>query len=198
MTSLATRLHGRTAAGVPRWAVWAAYAATLTTLPSCVWRLAAVNINAPMMEHTGNGPAAFSGGWWYVIGLCVVSETLAFLAVGLVAQWGEVWPRWIPGLRGRRVPVLAAVIPAGLGSLALWIFPYALTMFAFGMKINGEPGALILHGWQVAAFWVAYLPLAAWGPLLGVLTVHYYRRRTTIPGGRESAVAGGRESAVAG
>jgi hypothetical protein len=24
-----------------------------------------------------------------------------------------------------------------------------------------------------------YLPVAAWGPLLGVVTVHYYRRRTS-------------------
>lgn len=191
MSSLATKLHGRTAAGVPRWAVLAAYAVTLTTLPSCIWRIAAVNVNAPLMEHTGgDGPAMFSGGWWYVIGLCVVSETLAFLAVGLVAQWGEVWPRWIPGLRGRRVPVLAAVIPAGLGSLALAIFPYALTMFAFGLGVDGEPGRLAVHGWQVVAFWVAYAPLAAWAPLLAVLTVHYYRRRTTTSAARASAVAG--------
>jgi hypothetical protein len=183
MTSLATRLHGRTAAGVPRWAVAAAFAVTLTTLPSCIWRIAAVNVNAPLMEHTGDGPAMFSGGWWYVIGLSVVSETLAFLAFGLVARWGEVWPRWVPGLRGRRVPILAAVIPAGLGSLALWIFPYAMLMFAFGRGVDGDRSGLVVHGWQNVAFWVAYLPLAAWGPLLGVLTIHYYRRRMSAGAG---------------
>ncbi|MFE2407608.1 hypothetical protein ACFXDE_04600 [Kitasatospora sp. NPDC059408] len=26
-------------------------------------------------------------------------------------------------------------------------------------------------------FYASYWPLAAWGPLLGILTVHYYRRR---------------------
>lgn len=109
----------------------------------------------------------------------MVSEAAAFLTVGLVARWGEVWPRWIPGLGGRRVPVLAAVVPAGLGAAVLLVFPYALVMFAFGRMINGSPGGLIVHGWQTVAFWVTYAPLAAWGPLLGVLTVHYFRRRSS-------------------
>jgi hypothetical protein len=26
----------------------------------------------------------------------------------------------------------------------------------------------------------AYLPLLAWGPLLGAVTVHYYRRRRAV------------------
>ncbi|MBL1100863.1 hypothetical protein [Streptomyces coffeae] len=177
------KLHGRRAPGVPRWAAWTAYTITLVALPSCVWRIAAVNFNAPLLEHDAKTPAApetFDGEWWYIIGLSLVSEMLAFLAVGLVAQWGEVWPRWILGLRGRRVPVLAAVIPAGLGSLGLLVFPYAMVMSALGLKITGEPHAMVAHGWQVVAFWVAYVPLAAWGPLLGILTVHYYRRRRSV------------------
>ncbi|WP_416876051.1 hypothetical protein [Kitasatospora sp. SC0581] len=36
---------------------------------------------------------------------------------------------------------------------------------------------VVTHGWQTVVFWIGYLPLAAWGPLLAVLTVHYYRRR---------------------
>ncbi|WP_275562126.1 hypothetical protein [Streptomyces sp. 5-6(2022)] len=185
--TILTKLHGQVAADVPRWAVRTAYAITLTTLPSCIWRIAGINLGAPLLEHNSSAagspeaPHVFDGGWWYVIGLSVFSEALAFLSFGLVARWGEVWPNWMPGLRGRRVPVLAAVIPAGLGSLALLIFPYALLMVAFGMKITGEPLGLAIHGWQSVAFWVAYAPLAAWGPLLAVLTVHYYRRRRPTP-----------------
>ncbi|MFG3053702.1 hypothetical protein ACGFZP_22505 [Kitasatospora sp. NPDC048239] len=176
--------HGRIAAGVPRWAVLAAYATTLTTLPSCVWRIAAMIFNVPLLEHPSDAhpSSAFSAGWWYIIALSVVSEALAFLAVGLVAEWGEVWPRWIPGLAGRRVPTLAAVVPAGLGAAALMVFPYAMVMFAFGRTLTGEVGGAVTHGWQTAVFWAAYLPLAAWGPLLGVLTVHYYRRRRGAAG----------------
>lgn len=178
--TILTKLHSRTAAGVPRWAMWTACAVTLTALPSGIWRIAAINFGAPLLEHNTTAPStpeAFNGEWWYIIALSVVSEALAFLAVGLVAPWGEVWPRWIPGLRGRRVPVLMAVIPAGLGSVMLLIFPYTLVMIALGLKINGEPTELIAHGWQSVVIWIAYIPLAAWGPLLGILTVHYYRRR---------------------
>jgi hypothetical protein len=178
----AERLHGRTATGVPRWAVWTAYATALTALPSAVWRIAALIGGAPLMELDPQTLAGASelekGPWWYIVTLSVVSEALAFLAVGLVAVWGEVWPRWMPWLRGRRVPVAAAVVPAALGAAALLVFPYAMVMYVFGLGVDGEPTGLVVHGWQNVVFWIAYAPLALWGPLLGVLTVHYYRRRT--------------------
>ncbi|WP_328743354.1 hypothetical protein OG436_37890 [Streptomyces caniferus] len=175
--------HGRTAAAVPRWAVWTAYATTLTTLPSCIWRIAAMNLHAPLLAHTtepvpGHGTVLFTG-WWYVLVLSVVSEALAYLTLGLVSEWGEVVPRWVPRLGGRRVPVLAAVVPAGLGGAVLTLlFPYALIMSCLGRMLDGTPGSgVITHGWQTAVFAIAYVPLAAWGPLLGIVTVHYYRRR---------------------
>ncbi|GAO07724.1 hypothetical protein ACWCYK_04550 [Streptomyces lydicamycinicus] len=185
--TILTTLHGRTVPGVPRWAERTAYAITLLALPSCVWRIAAINLNAPLLDHDATAPAGpepFDGEWWYLIGLSVFSEALAFLAVGLVARWGEVWPRWVPVLHGRPVPVLAAALPAGLGSVALLVFPYAMVMSALGLKITGEPEGMAAHGWQVVAFWIAYLPLTAWGPLLGILTVHYYRRRRSAPSGQ--------------
>ncbi|KUL47444.1 hypothetical protein ADL22_10040 [Streptomyces sp. NRRL F-4489] len=139
-------------------------------------------------------PAWFGGEWWYVIALSAVSEALAFLAVGLVSEWGEVWPRWIPVLGGRRVPILAAVIPAGLGATAntlLW--PYAMTMITLGRQINGSVNlGAVTRGWQDLVFYAAYWPLAAWGPLLGLLTVHYYRRRRAA-GTAESAGSAGAE-----
>ncbi|MBF9130289.1 hypothetical protein I0C86_15180 [Plantactinospora sp. S1510] len=185
------KLHGRTAVGVPRWAMVAAYAAALTTLPSAIWRITAFVLDAPLVKRfdaplPGHGPVLFEG-MWYILALSLISEVLAFLALGLVCEWGEVWPRWIPGLRGRRVPPLAAVIPAGLGATALLIFPYALAMIASGRMVNGSPLTSFTEGWQSVAFWVAYLPLAAWGPLLAILTVHYHRRRRAA---RSSAAAG--------
>ncbi|MBV6703093.1 hypothetical protein [Kitasatospora aureofaciens] len=180
--SILATLHGRTAVGVPRWAVWAAYATSLTVLPAGLWRILGVDLRIPLMEAPTDGhraPAWFGGEWWYVIALSLVSEALAFLAVGLVSEWGEVWPRWIPGLGGRRVPILAAVIPAGLGATfntLLW--PYSMTMISIGRRVDGatNPGVGV-HGWRAVVFYGAYWPLAAWGPLLGILTVHYYRRR---------------------
>ncbi len=55
-------LHGRIAAGAPRWAVAAAYATTLTVLPSGVWRVLTVNAHAPLLRPARRlGPAAGRG-----------------------------------------------------------------------------------------------------------------------------------------
>ncbi|MEU6710075.1 hypothetical protein ABZ897_01235 [Nonomuraea sp. NPDC046802] len=177
-----SRLHGPTAAGVPRWAVLTAYAIPLVVLPSSLWRIAGLILNVPLLEFGPTSPGGHEGpigGWWYILLLSVLSEAAAFLAVGLISEWGETWPRWMPILGGRRVPVMTAVIPAGLGALALLIFPYAMIMISLGLKINGEPTGLITHGWQTVIFHVMYWPLAAWSPLLALLTMHYYRRRRT-------------------
>ncbi|MFG2820101.1 hypothetical protein ACGFX4_11805 [Kitasatospora sp. NPDC048365] len=181
-SALLSRFHGRPAASAPRWARWAAYATPLVVLPSGLWRVLSVDLRLPLMHAPTDGhppPPWFGAEWWYVIALSVVAEGLAFLAIGLVSEWGEVWPRWIPGLGGRPVPVLAAVLPAGLGAAfntLLW--PYSMAMISTGHRITGEsdPGPY-LDGWQSAVFYTAYWPLAAWGPLLGLLTVHYFRRR---------------------
>jgi hypothetical protein len=183
--TILTRLHGRRAAGVPQWAMLAAYAAALSTLPSSVWRIAGFVFDAPMVvrdaaSRPDHGPV-LAEGVAYILTLSLVSEVLAVLALGLVCEWGEVWPRWIPGLGGRRVPTPAVVVPAGLGATALLIFPYALAMIASGRMVTGASAAPITRGWQTTVFWIAYLPLAAWGPLLGILTVHYYRRRRSDP-----------------
>jgi hypothetical protein len=41
----------------------------------------------------------------------------AILTLGLVQRWGEVFPRWMPRLAGRRVPPRLAIIPASLVSM---------------------------------------------------------------------------------
>jgi len=41
----------------------------------------------------------------------------AVLMPGLVQRWGEVFPRWMIGLAGRRVPIALAVVPASLASV---------------------------------------------------------------------------------
>jgi hypothetical protein len=39
----------------------------------------------------------------------------AILTLGLIQRWGEVFPRWIPFVGGKRVPISLAVVPAGSG-----------------------------------------------------------------------------------
>ena len=50
-------------------------------------------------------------GFGYVVGLQVM--------LGLVQRWGEVFPRWMIGLAGHRVPIALAVVPASLASVLL-------------------------------------------------------------------------------
>ncbi|GAA4915149.1 hypothetical protein ACFPM3_22300 [Streptomyces coeruleoprunus] len=163
-------------AGVSRRIQLVAYAVPLTVLPSGIWRLPAAFDEGP-----GLGERA------YIVFLSVLSEVLAFTAIGLIAHWGEVFPRWIPFLRGRRVPRTAAVLPAAVGATVLTLVFTLLTIVTEirGTTIRG--GELPADfpsqagGWEAAWFSVCYAPLTLWGPLLAVLTVAYWKRRATAP-----------------
>ncbi|MFD5697349.1 hypothetical protein [Streptomyces lasiicapitis] len=171
------------AAGVPRWARLAALAVPLTALPSCVWRIAAWFLDDGTHDMQGDLPA-WMPGWFYVVLLSVVSELFAFTAVGLVARWGEVFPRWVPFLRGRGVRPLAAVVPAALGAVAVTVlWTAAFISEARGVTITGEELSddypTRQGAWEAAALYVSYAPLLLWGPLLGAVTWAYWRRRRT-------------------
>jgi len=155
---------------VPRWADWAAQATLWCAMPAGIWRIL-----------FGLGlPAGFTGsqaphGWFmlpYVIALTVASEAFAFLSMGLVRGWGEVWPRWVPFLLGRRIRPLAAIIPASLGSVALMLL---WTPLVFGFGADADPE--MPHGAKAVILYACYLPLVAWGPLLAAVTVAYAVRR---------------------
>ncbi|MFI6521992.1 hypothetical protein ACIBF1_41025 [Spirillospora sp. NPDC050679] len=169
------------APGVPRWARTAALAVPFTVLPSGLWRIVTVVADEDGGAKSGDLPS-----WLpvevYVVLLSVVSELLAFTAVGLVAVWGERFPRWVPGLRGRRVPTAAAVVPAALGAALLTVMwtATAVTEFA-GVTLDGEPVPADYPGraggWEAAVFYLTYAPLVLWGPLLAAVTWAYARRR---------------------
>ncbi|MFH9043495.1 hypothetical protein ACH4FA_29645 [Streptomyces sp. NPDC017966] len=145
----------------------------MTVLPSGIWRLPAA-----FGDGRGLGERA------YVVSLSVLSEILAFTAIGLIARWGEVFPRWIPFLRGRRVPRRAAVLLAAIGVAGLTLL---FTLLFIASEIRGTTirgGDLPADfpsqagGWEAAWFYFCYAPLTLWGPLLGVLTVAYWKRRS--------------------
>lgn len=169
--------------GVPRWARIAACTVPFTVLPSGLWRIGTCLFGDGREQGTGQLPSWLPGGV-YVVFLSVLSELLAFTAVGLIAAWGEVFPRWVPVLGGNRVPIWAAVVPAALGAAALtvlWTVAGVATEIA-GTTVQGDPlpkdyPGEAAHGWTAAAFYGSYAPLLLWGPLLGVLTVAYWKRR---------------------
>ena len=162
---------------VPRWVRAAAYAVPLCVLPSALWRLWALAAGLPP------GCRQLMKAWEpsYVIGLSVVSFGAALLTIGLVRPWGEVVPGWVPVLGGRTVPVRAAVAAAGVGATVIFgVYVYALLNPVLHLReptvMPGCPSPLEGPGTWVAV--ATYAPLLAWGPLLVVVTVAYYRRRT--------------------
>ncbi|MEU8435981.1 hypothetical protein AB0F18_24345 [Streptomyces sp. NPDC029216] len=158
---------------VPTWARCAALGAALTNVPSALWRLAiAVGIPVGLAQSEYDQMGAPGWGSFALIGLSLVSELFAFLTLGLVQSWGETWPRWIPYLRGRRVPIALGTIMAGLGALAATVFG---VLFVY-TSLNADMEATTWGLWLLN---LAYAPLLLWGPLLGAVTVHYYRRRKT-------------------
>ncbi|MGV9315783.1 hypothetical protein ACWDR0_26895 [Streptomyces sp. NPDC003691] len=154
----------------------AAHAAALTLVPSGLWRIAiALGWDSGFTDETLH-PENFPGaGTPYLIGLSLFAETLGLLTLGLVQRWGEELPPWVPVLGGRRIPVPAAVIPAALGAVLVTFITFTGAFSwndADNMGAAGAPEGG--HYWLMTA---CYAPLLAWGPLLAVVTVAYYRRR---------------------
>ncbi|MER5214282.1 hypothetical protein ABT063_27850 [Streptomyces sp. NPDC002838] len=174
LTTAGTTVGPRALPGVPTWARRAAAGAVWVSLPSGLWRLAAA-FGVPLGLGESEYDAMLLPGWGLLILplLSLAQEALAALTLGLVRPWGERWPRWLPGLGGRPVPVLAAVVPAGLGALACTVYGVLFVWTTFHAEMDIQP-------WGQWLMNACYLPIVAWGPLLGVVTVHYYRRRTRV------------------
>ncbi|MER5865856.1 hypothetical protein [Kitasatospora sp. NPDC002040] len=160
------------------WAVRVAQLAALTAVPSGLWRVA-LGVGVPV-GFSGTMEAQLTAhmpGWGtaYVLALSGLAELLAFLSLGLVRPWGRVTPRRLPLIGGRRVRPLAAVIPAGLGALAVTVITFAAGFGGwYGPDAMGSPEAP--QGAAGLVMTLCYVPLLAWGPLLAVVTVDYYRR----------------------
>ncbi len=98
----------------------------------------------------------------------------AVLTLGLMQRWGEVFPRWMIGLAGRRVPIALAVVPAAVvsvllvvGGIAMWSgYGQAVAQSVAGGAENidllAEAPTMLFPVWSVA---------------LAVATLGYFYRR---------------------
>ncbi|WP_228994994.1 hypothetical protein [Streptomyces sp. DH8] len=163
----------------PPWAVRAARLIPLLLLPTGLWRLAMVCGLPSGYTATGFVPFETPGAKVWMLTLSVVCELLALLSLGLVRPWGETCPRWLPIMGGRPVRPLAAVVPAAAGALALTAIWAAMPWWWTYPHPDMTPAGSLLVG-------IIYQPLVLWGPLLGAVTLSYYRRthprrRRTLP-----------------
>ncbi|RIQ20718.1 hypothetical protein [Jiangella rhizosphaerae] len=90
------------------------------------------------------------------------------LTLGLVQRWGEVFPRWVPVLRGRRVPVGLAVAPAS-------VVAALVTSGGLGLIKAGIADSTFTSDDWAAVGPALLWPL--WGVALAVATLAYWLRR---------------------
>ncbi|MFD2764769.1 hypothetical protein [Micromonospora eburnea] len=170
--------HPRDGRPAPTWAIRAAHLIPLVVLPSGLWRVALV-AGIPIGAYEHGAPARTHGGESvYILSLSVVSEALALLALGLVRPWGEVFPRWLPLLGGRRVPPSFAVTVATAGAIGVTlVWGYgAWGMTVHSLLVRGDGLGFSPPG--LALLVACYAPLLLWGPLLLAVTYAYHRRRS--------------------
>ncbi len=155
-----------------RWGRIAVYVAILAPVIYAVTRYAwALGIPWGMTEeHWRQGQQ--SGDWISGLFLANVGLVGAVLMLGLVQRWGDVFPRWIIGLSGRRVPIALAVVPASIVSVLLIVTGIsnlsAYNQMAIAAAAIGED------------IWIVAGPtflFPVWGGALAVATVGYYYRR---------------------
>lgn len=170
-----------TPAAAARWGRWAVYVAMAVPIGYALTRWAfALYIPLGVTTAGLRQEAAESPGiWWAGAILATMGAGGAILTLGLVQRWGEVYPRWIPHLRGKRVRPRTAIIPASLVSLLVTsaglMFLRWLVLGRF--RLEQDTWGLFLP----QLFW----PL--WGAALALATLAYHlRRRAACPYCRRS------------
>lgn len=163
-----------TPAAVARWGRWAVAVAVAVPLVYATTRYAwllgiPLTVDEQFVDELHAEGAVWAGAWLATFGVIG-----AILTLGLVQRWGERFPRWLPRLAGRPVPVKLAVIPASVVSVLV------------------TSAGLGLAGKMTEFEWV-YLPSLlwpVWGVALAAAALAYHLRRTSRPAepDREPAV----------
>ncbi|PYC66705.1 hypothetical protein C7C45_24030 [Micromonospora arborensis] len=167
--------HGPVTPGyrpVPRWTrLWAYVAVALPVVgwavPHGLWVLGVpFGISASTLDDIQRNLSTQTG-----VAITLVPPLAGLLVLGLVQRWGQQFPRWVPGLRGRRVPPLLAVLPAGLVALALVTYGVlSVAVFVGQLRAGDLRWSDVWDGWASTATLLVFL---GWGVSLGITTTGY-------------------------
>ncbi|GAA2284145.1 hypothetical protein GCM10010149_31940 [Nonomuraea roseoviolacea subsp. roseoviolacea] len=152
-----------------RWGRRAVAVAVATPLVYCLTRWAWV-LGIPLgvsREFLEEGARDTPGIWLAGAYLATFGALGGLLTLGLVQRWGEVFPRWIPGLRGRRVPPPLAIVPATF--VAIIIVVAGLTYVR--ATVAGRFSMAEWGAWLPECFW------PVWGAALAAAALAYHLRR---------------------
>jgi hypothetical protein len=157
-----------------RWGRIAVYVAMVAPLFYGITRYAwALGIPLGMTEEY-HRQGQVRGEWISGLFLATFSLLGAALMLGLVQRWGEEFPRWIPWLGGRSVPVMLAVIPASIASVLFMVGGIAtwsgIDQMAAGAAANKLSILIVVGPLLLFPIWAVALAIATLG--------YYFRRRS--------------------
>ena len=160
-----------TPARAARWGRWAVAVAVAVPAGYCLTRWAwALGIPLGVSREGLHRQAEENPGIWLAGAmLATMGAGGALLTVGLIRPWGEVYPRWIPYLRGRRVRPRTAIIPATAVALLVTSagLLYLRRLVLGQIELTADTWGL----WVPEFFW----PL--WGAALAAATLAYHFSR---------------------
>ncbi|MFE3095451.1 hypothetical protein ACFXG1_16665 [Streptomyces sp. NPDC059248] len=179
----------------PRLAQLAAWAGTLAFVPYAVMKLIwasggtfAGTTGAEMLaasERNGASGTFLTLASWGLDPTVLLAGLGVFLLWGLVRPWGQVFPRWTPFLRGRRVPRWLPLAPALLGAATLAPYGVAgvgyLTLVTTG-AVTMRRGDFPSPGDALLVGWIGIVAFAVYGIALTVAARSYWLR-TRVPAG---------------
>lgn len=144
-----------------RWGRWATIVAALCPMPYALLRFTWL-LPDPVMFSAAELDAE-PGIRLFGVGLGLVAFGAGVVTLGLIRPWGETWPRWMPFVAGRPVPVKAAVIPGTTAALLLGVGSISWVV-TVATNADGLLSELVI-------------PFPLWGASVGLATLAYYLRR---------------------
>ncbi|RFS83879.1 hypothetical protein D0T12_16850 [Actinomadura spongiicola] len=158
-------------ARTPAWAFWAAYLA----VAGCLTRVAAQAVVGFDRSPLSGGPSAVLFEAGFLLGGCL-------LPPALVHSFGRTWPRFVPALRGRRVPRPLVLWPGTAISGGLTVYFGLMLLQMIWERLHGRNPFPAEGGLDLpeSFFWVAVPAYLLWGAGMAV-AAHAYARRTRVP-----------------
>jgi hypothetical protein len=159
---------------VRRWGGWAVAIAVFVPLVYAftrwAWALGMPLGLSPKFYREGLA----TGLWWRGAALATLAISGALLTLGLVQPWGEIFPRWLPWLAGKRVPRALVIIPAAFTSIIVTTAGLMFVRFALRGDFALGNNAVNFEENFVALAPELLWPL--WGAALGAAAYAYYYR----------------------
>ncbi|MFC8368419.1 hypothetical protein [Streptomyces sp. NPDC057238] len=116
---------------------------------------------------------------WGLDGTVLLAALGVFLLWGLVRPWGQVFPRWTPWLRGRRVPRWLPLAPALIGAATLapyGVFGVGYVTLATAGVVTMRRGDFHSSSDALLVAWIGMAAFAVYGVALIVAARSYWLR----------------------